>query len=151
MFIDGLVPSKDIILSYRIFFQLLSMNELTKTEDVREFWSKVCDYFVKGSNSKLGTMVTGLVKGIDFSNENIYKLSKLVGNNTQKITPNYFSKMCGTTGLFIFLIKDALEYSGILIDKKTPPARLYKNYMYTLEILSEKLERLKLIQSKFFN
>jgi len=150
LFTEGPIPNEDIILTYRIFFQLLNMKDYVNIKDNSEFWKKVCEYFVSESNSKLGSMVTGLVKNIDFSIENIYKVSKLVGNNTSKMTPNYFSKMCGTTGLFIFLIKDALEYSGILIDKKTPVSRLYKNCMYNFEILQGKIERMKRIQSTYF-
>jgi hypothetical protein len=150
LFTEGPIPNDDIILTYRIFFQLLNMKDYVDIRDNTEFWKKACDYFVNESNSKLGSMVTGLVKNIDFSTENIYKVSKLVGSNTSKMTPNYFSKMCGTTGLFIFLIKDALEYSGILIDKKTPVSRLNKNYMYNFEILQNKIERLKKIQSTYF-
>jgi hypothetical protein len=30
-----------------------------------------------------------------------------------KINPNNFSKICGTTGLFVFFIKDAIEYIGL--------------------------------------
>jgi hypothetical protein len=151
LFTEGPEPSDDIILTYRIFFQLLNMEEISRIPNNSKFWQNACKYFVKESNSKLGTMVTGLVKSIDFSNENIYKVAKLVGSNTSKMTPNYFSKMCGTTGLFIFLIKDALEYSGILVDKKTPSARLFRNYMYNFEILQGRMERLKKIQSTYFN
>lgn len=127
------------------------MNDYVNIKDTNEFWKKTCEYFVKESEQKLGTFVQNLVKNIDFSNENIYKLTRLVGNNLSKITPNYFSKMCGTTGLFIFLIKDSFEYAGILVDKKTPPARLYKNYMYVFEVLQGKIERLKKIQAAHFS
>ena len=44
-------------------------------------------------------------------------------------------KLCGTTGLISFVIKDALEYSGIIEDKKTPPLRIKKNYEYQKEII----------------
>jgi hypothetical protein len=57
--------------------------------------------------------------------------------------------MCGTTGLFIFLIKDALEYAGILIDKKTAAGRLYKNYMFNFDVLQTKIEKLKKIQTLY--
>ena len=96
-------------------------------------------------------MIQSLVKDIDFSDNNIYKLTKLVGNNISKIAPNYFSKLCGTTGLFIFLIKDAFDYSGIIVDKKTSQARLYKNYMYLFDQLQSRMERLKEIQKKIFS
>lgn len=151
IFSDGVIPQDDIILTYRLFFQLLDKNEVVAIKDTNEFWKKTCDYFLTEGAGKTGTMVQNLVKSIDFSNENIYKVSRLLGNNAHKITPAYFSKICGTTGLIIFLIKDALEYAGILQDKKTPSARHYSNALYLFDMLQAKIERLKTIQTKFFS
>ena len=53
----------------------------------------------------------------------------------ENINPSYMGKLCGTTGLISFVIKDALEYSGIIEDKKTPPLRIKKNYEYQKEII----------------
>lgn len=147
---EGANSNDDIILPYRIFFQLID-SPIAAIPDKVDFWSKTCEFFAKERDGKLGTMVTNLVKNINYSDENIYKITKLVGNNSSKISPNYFSKMCGTTGLFIFLIKDALEYSGIIPDKKTPPSRIMKNYLYNFQLLQGKMERLKKIQSKYFS
>ncbi len=66
----------------------------------------------------------------DFSDENIYNICKMLGNNATKMTPAYFSKLCGTTGFLIFLIKDMLEYSGILIERKVNNLRIYKNLQF---------------------
>jgi hypothetical protein len=151
IFTEGPFPQDDIILTYRIFFQLLNLKEYTCVKDKMEFWKVTCEYFIKENNSKLGTKIQNLVKNIDFSSQNVYRLIKLLGNNLPKITPNYFSKLCGTTGLFIFLIKDALEYAGIVVDKKTSPCRLFNNYTFIIESLQIKKERLKSIQSKLFN
>ena len=146
---EGPVPNEDILLSYRIFFQLL-LSPIASINSPTDFWTETCNYFAKERDGKLGTMVTNLVKSIDFSDANIYKISKLVGINSSKISPNYFSKMCGTTGLFIFLIKDALEYAGILLDKKTPPSRHMKNHLYTFQVLQAKMERFKKLQTAIF-
>ena len=148
---EGQVPSDDIILTYKIFFQLLNNTEISEIKDKNEFWHKTCSFLVTENETKMGTVIQNLVKNIDFSNENIYKISKMIGNNVSKLNPNYFSKLCGTTGLFIFFIKDALEYSGIIVDKKTSINRLFKNYTYTNEMLQSKLDRLKNIQEKFFS
>jgi hypothetical protein len=146
---EGPVAHEDIILPYRIFFQLLNMPQAGIVNQ-NEFWTSTCSFFAKEKDGKLGTMVTNLVKNIDFSDENIFKITKIVGKNSSKITPNYFSKICGTSGLFIFLIKDALEYAGILIEKKTPPSRILKNHLYNFQVMQAKMERLKKIQTKIF-
>ena len=151
IFTDGPFPLEDIVLTYKIYFQLLNLKEYNLIKDKYEFWKFACDFFTKDSTIKLGQIIQNLLKKFDFSNANVYRLSRLLGNNFSKITPNYFSKLCGTTGLFIFLIKDALEYAGILVDKKTSPSRLNKNFTYLLELLQTKKERLKIIQSKCLN
>jgi len=148
---ESTVPSDDIILTYRIFFQLLNKPEISEIKDKIEFWQMTCNFLVKENETKMGTVIQNLVKNIDFSNENIYKISKMIGNNVSKINPNYFSKLCGTTGLFIFFIKDALEYAGIIVDKKTSVNRLFRNYNYSNDVLQVKLDKLKKIQEKFFN
>ena len=41
------------------------------------------------------------------------------------------------------MIRDALEYTGIIIDKKTLPSRLYRLYKYGLEKNQKDLEKIK--------
>ena len=36
--------------------------------------------------------------------------------------------MCSTTGFFVFILKDTLEYSGILPDKKASPVLINRNF-----------------------
>ncbi len=148
---EGAVPADDIILTYRIFFQLLNKTEISEIKDKSEFWQKTCNFLVKENDIKMGTVIQNLVKNIEFSNENIYKISKMIGNNVSKINPNYFSKLCGTTGLFIFFIKDSLEYAGIIVDKKTSINRLFRNFTYSNDVLQAKFDRLKKIQEKNFS
>lgn len=68
------------------------------------------------------------------------------------MSPAYFSKICGTTGLIIFLIKDALEYAGIIIqEKKNIPARLHSNLIYILKLLNERESKLDSLKKFYFN
>lgn len=94
-------------------------------------------------------MINNSVKNFDFSDENLYKIIKIIGNREKKITPTYYSKTCGTTGLIIFLIKDAMEYAGIIVDKKTLPPRTYKTYNYLVTKAKQKLDRLDEFDKKF--
>ncbi len=74
----------------------------------------------------------------------------MIGSNINKISPAYFSKICGTTGLILFLLKDVMEYSGItIVDKKTPIQRIYNNYNYLLDILNSKIYRLNYYLTKY--
>jgi len=67
---------------------------------------------------------------LNFTDENIFLVSKLLGSNVSKMTPAYFSKLCGTSGFLIFLVKDMLEYAGVLLDRKVNNLRIYKNMQY---------------------
>ena len=69
-------------------------------------------------------------------------LNNLCEGKTNKLTPIYYSKLCPTTGLFVFLVKEALEYIGVLQDKKTQPGRIYKNLKYLIENAKAKKEEL---------
>lgn len=78
----------------------------------------------------IGTFLSNLSNKFDLSDENIYAVSRLLGSEVSKMTPAYFSKLCGTTGFLIFMIKDLLEHCGILIDRKVNNLRILKNLQY---------------------
>ena len=73
-------------------------------------------------------------------------INKFLVGMKKNINPNYFSKICGTTGLLVFLIKDALEFCGVIVNsKKTQPARILDNLMYyknTIDNLAQIIEYL---------
>ena len=96
-----------------------------------------------------GDIINNSIKDFDFTENNIYKISRIVSNKEKHITPNYYSKTCKTTGLLIFILKDALEYIGILSDKKTHPSLLYRLYKLFYKNSKEKCEKLSLIEKKF--
>ena len=68
----------------------------------------------------------------------------MIENVKSKIVPSYFSKICGTTGLIVFVVKDALEYSGAIVnDKKTQPRKIYDNILYEKEQYINKIKYYK--------
>lgn len=90
-------------------------------------------------------MINSITAEIDFSNENIYKLNNLIKGKEVKMHPNYYNKICGTTGLIIFFIKDVLDYCGILTDSKKTPYRIYTNCLHVFEALNKKKTKIKQI------
>ena len=111
---------KEILIIYRILFYLLSENEIAEIKDENLFWNTMREYLLNKSEGKIGTFISNNVKNFNFSNKTIYLINKLVKDIKNKIIPSYFTKICGTTGLVVFLIKDALEYCGVIFsDKKT--------------------------------
>ena len=133
-------PLNEIILIYRIFFQLLKVNNICDIQDEKLFWLEASDYILNNCNGKLGEFFKESVNNFDFSIENIHEVKKIVGENKDKIKPSTYSKICGTTGLVIFLVKDTLEYLGVLHSaKKNIPSLLLK-YSEYIEKIQKKIE-----------
>jgi hypothetical protein len=144
LFNPHIQPLEEVKLIYRIYFGLLNKRDITSIKDSNEFWEVACSYITYEGKGKTGNLIAESVKQFDFTDANIHRLARKIDKNINKISPAYFSKICGTTGLIIFLIKDALEYAGILIqDKKNIPARLVRNIQYQLDLGEQKVRRLE--------
>ena len=130
-----LPPLNEIILVYRIFFQLLNANNLYQIKNDKLFWNEAGEFILNNNNGKTGEFFKESIDSFDFSIKNIYKIKKIVSGNEDRIKPTVFSKICQTTGLVIFLIKDSLEYIGILTNpKKNIPSLLLKYLEYIGDI-----------------
>ena len=105
IFNENNIPNEDILMVYRLIFYLTDRSDYASIQNVKEFWSKCCNYFTNLPNGQIGKAILDSIPNLNFSNENIFKMSRIVVNSLHKITPTYFSKMCGTTGLFLFLLK----------------------------------------------
>jgi len=75
-------------------------------------------------------------------------LTQIIGTGATRLKATFFSKLCNTTGFLVFLIKDCLEYSGIIIEKKTNHTRIYNNMTYLYGKLSQKMDKLKELLKK---
>ena len=138
--------SEEICKIYRILFTLLGEYKIANIPEDDYFWIKCTEYLNNKSNGKIGSFILDKFKNITFDKQKIVLMNKYLIGMKKKINPNYFPKICGTTGLLIFLIKDALEYCGVIInDKKTQPSRILDNLMYyknTTETLAQIIEYL---------
>ena len=134
-------PLNKIILIYRIYIQLLANNTISSIQNDNEFWISFCKFLLENNNNQTGTFFINSIQNFDFSPENLYKVKRILGSKANEIKPTNYSKICGTTGLVIFLIKDALEYCGIIQnDKKNIPSILLKNLEY-LETIENKVDK----------
>ena len=133
-------PLDSIILIYRILFQLIYKEELIGITNDKKFWEKTRKYILENNEGKTGNFIKEYISEFDFTNKNIYKLKKLVNGNEDKIKPLVYENICRTTGVITFIIKDSLEYCGIIYnDRKTKP-NIVINY---LEELQKNLNRAK--------
>lgn len=137
------IPKPDICLVYRILFQLIVSDVKNDTMDDREFWKICSNHIQRESNKQLGTYLLSLIDKFDFSDENIQHTILILGDRSSRMIPSYFTKLCGTTGLMIFFLREALVHSGIIEDMKTPPSRSYKNYLYTISKIENQINRIK--------
>ena len=146
IFYYDVLPEKynEILIIYKLFVQLIKDENLIKCNNNNiEFWREISNYFMIEGKNKLGTFINNLTYKFSFDEENIIKIRHLINKYKNKISPSYYSKICGTTGLIVFILKDALEYCGIIInEKKTPIKRIYENLFREKENLN------KLIQIK---
>ena len=144
------IPPKftvDDFIVYKIFFQLIKYKEITKYINCDKsndniFWEKCKKYF-KEFNGKTGNCINEVItkKRINIDGDNIYKIYKIINKDINKLIPAYFSKICGTTGLFIFFIKDILDFLGFSNDKKIQK-NAYWSYSEIINSIDDKIKML---------
>ena len=133
-------PLDKIILIYRIFFQLINQEEINEIVSDKKFWEEARIYFLENDDNKIGYFIKDNISEFDFTNENIYKLKKLTKGYEEKLKPTNYEKICETTTLFTFIIKDALEYCGIIYNKEKNNPGITISY---LGFIREKLNDIK--------
>ena len=134
---------KEIVVIYRLLFRLLNEREISEIEDDSTFWLRICEYFNEKGIDKIGSFLIQAAQHFNFDDRNVYFLNKLIVKRKGKMNPSYYSKLCSSTGLVMFLIKDSLEYCGVMFsEKRTPHNRLVNNLIYQKGLL-ERIRRIK--------
>ena len=136
------LPSKyqEILVVYKLFIQLIKNENLINIKNNKDFWREFCYWFILEGKNKLGFFINQLIKQFDFSKENVKLIKRIVNNTYYKIIPSIYSNLCITTGLIVFIIKDALEYCGIIINKKKTPIKVI------YEELKKEKENIKILE-----
>lgn len=110
------IPNDNVIKIYQILMQLTNKQELlTYINNKEVFWQKLCNYFNINAKGQFGTFIINLIEHFDYSKENREKVVKMSSQNLQLFTPSFFTKLCSTTALLVFALKDVMEYIGINI------------------------------------
>ena len=129
------IKLSDIYIVYRVLFVFMGETKIAEIVEDGEFWKKCIEYLNNNGKEKIGSFILAKSKDFDFSHKTIYLLNKLLIGIKPNINPAFFSKISGTTGMLIFLIKDALEFCGVLVAKKTPKSRIYDNLVFYKNII----------------
>ncbi len=125
------VPVDDYLIPFKLFLQIINFKDAQPVycQSNSHIWTCVYNLFKSSTENTSGTIMSSLItKEMDLSVKNIYEIIRVLGSNSYKITPNYYSKSCGTTGLVVFFVKDVLDYLGITYDRKTIAKRAGKTY-----------------------
>jgi hypothetical protein len=151
VFYESTIPNNDVLVIYMLYFQLIN-HPIMKFKYNREtFWKECCNIMLTDGDGKTGTMISNNLQNLSLSKDCLYQVYKLIGLNITKINPNYFSKVCGTTGLIVFFIKDIIDYLGLSFDKKASQMRIVKTFSDIINAYEERIQRLKKVTNKFFN
>ena len=117
LFSEKKTPKKEILLVYKIYFQLINYQEIINKYKIdlsdAIFWERCRNYFMKNKGIISELLINNIKeKKFVLTNANLYRIYKLYEKNSSKLCTAYFSKLCGTTSLFIFYIKDILDFLG---------------------------------------
>lgn len=126
----------EICIVYRVLLALFGEYKICSISSNKLFWTKCTEYINEYSEGKIGTFILKKFNEITFEHKKIVLINKLLSGIKNNFNASYFSKICGTTGLLIFIIRDALEYCGVIInEKKTQHARMLDNLLYYKEVV----------------
>ena len=110
-------PSNNVIAVYQILFQLFDPKKsdvMLYMANSAIFWHKLSKYITSNSKGKLGLYLQREINQIDFSkHDNIQKVIALIKDNLHIFTMNYFHKICSTTSLVVFALKEVLMHIGV--------------------------------------
>ena len=120
-----------IIVIYRILIIFMGQYEISNISEDMLFWVKFTEYLNSNSEGKIGDFIIKQIEKCDYSHKAIFFIEKMIKGKKEDITPSNFTKICSSTGLLIFLIRELMEYCGIIIDpKKTQISRIYNNLKF---------------------
>ena len=129
----------EINIIYRILLLLFGEKKLAEISDDNNFWKNTCKYFLnKSVKEKIGNFIIDKAKNFCFDHQTINLIEFILIGNKNNIINGYYEKLCKTTGLIIPLIREALDYCGvIIIDTKNRANRLLDNLQYNQKLINK--------------
>ncbi len=139
-----LMNNKDIIFILELFFIAIGRKydiiQYDKNEDNinnSKIWNYICKYF-KENDKLIGNIIEDEIINKKYSNEIINSLYEWSFKNINKITPYYYQKINKNIAIFVFIIRDLLDFLGINHEKRVTPQKLFILYNVR-KIVQEKI------------
>lgn len=115
------LPNADVIKVFHIFLLIITVKDEDLTSCLQfsmiEVMEKIKEYYI-ASIPEIGAAISRDIKKAVMSTTKYYLITKLGLPFLDCFTPAFFNKKSSTCGIFVFPIKEVLEYYGIIIDKK---------------------------------
>ena len=133
-FYQGVIPRKEIIWVFRLFFQYLGR---TLDEDDSLAWDSVSEFLTDIRNKEkhqkqTDKVLLDTIATFDFSDDNIDKIELLI--NGQQLDPQQYTETCALSGLLMFTLREASVYS-VVTKGKLLPSRQYKRLLHKISLI----------------
>ena len=146
---DEFLKNKEIFIIFNIFFIAEGKNELMSIDNMDKKWEYIFNFFKEHiSNQAMGTFIEKELNGKTFNENIINSLYKYAYKHSNIISPNHFQKINKDIAILVFIIKDMLEFLGILTDSKLNPEKEIILINSRLQSNKEILEKLNQINNK---
>jgi hypothetical protein len=125
---------------------------LKEVEQKEHFISFILEIIPKKSSALggLGEFLKSLVKICEFSEDNILKLKEILDfYEIQTIEPGEVAKLCKTTGIVSFFVKDALTFCGL--DTQKGKYNPNGSEMLNIAIDSKEAKSMKLLRENILS
>lgn len=77
------------------------------------FWNKLTVYLQSKTNNRFGAFIIKKLHKFNFIRTHLDSIYEIASKNYQLINPSHYTKVCPTTALVTFIIKDFLDYFNI--------------------------------------
>lgn len=111
----------DKVLIYRILFQLKTPEKIKfdfKCNNNLKNWLVIKDFIQNNESDYFSNIIKDSIINADLSVKNLSNIFSIISDKSHIILPNNFSKTCPLTGTLVVILKDFLEFLGILFERK---------------------------------
>jgi hypothetical protein len=104
----------NILIVYKLLLQLTKICDDNLEINSEDFVNNLKTYFKDNSTKGMGDLIKSLYNKCDFSDVNVQKLKQIISHyKLKQLDCGLIGKLCKTTGLIAFFVKDALVFCGL--------------------------------------